>query len=341
MDWEVVMPSVRRVVELLTQRWQVLRQRVYLLDLLMRTIEAFTERRGTTYAAAMSYYTLFSFLPLLIFILSIVGLILRDPERQAAVTRAVLEALPTGLSDEVRQTVADGVQEILDRISRSEHGLLGLIALLGMAWSASTMFTALRRALNAAFGFPERRSAVTGKAWDLAGVFGVLVLLPFSFIFAALVYLIVLIVAGLSAYFTRLLFSENPPSGLPTDVTARLLSQGLSYTTSFVVMLAIYRFTPDRHLPFRRLWPAAALAALGLEVVKIGFGIYLRRFGGFQAVYGALGTAAGFLIFVYIVATIVIFVAVFTSVRQSDKSEKPNPPTPFPRRKGGVQSNDG
>lgn len=314
------MPSVRRIVEHLTQRWQQLRQRVYLLDLLMRTIEAFTERRGTTYAAAMSYYTLFSFLPLLIFVLSIVGIVLRDPERQAAITRAVLEALPTGLSDDVRLTVADGVQEILDRISQSEHGLLGLIALLGMAWSASTMFTALRRALNAAFGYPERRSAVRGKAWDLAGVFGVLILLPFSFLFAVFVYFVVLIFAGLSAYLTRLFFSDNPLSGLPTNELTRLLSQGLSYATSFVAMLAIYRFTPDQHLSIRRLWPAAALAALGLEVVKIGFGIYVRRFGGFQAVYGALGTAAGFLIFVYIVATIVIFVAVFTSVRLSDKS---------------------
>jgi membrane protein len=336
MDRDVVMPSVRRIVEQLQQRWRQLTQRVYVIDLLVRTFQTFTERRGTTYAAAMSYYTLFSFLPLLIFILSIVGLILRDPETQARVTRAVLEALPTGLSDEVRQTVADGVQEILDRISRSEHGLLGLIALVGMAWSASTMFTALRRALNAAFGFPERRSAVRGKAWDLAGVFGVLVLLPFSFIFAALVYVIVLTVAGLSAYLTRLIFSDNPLSGLPTNEMTRLLSQGLSYATSFVVMLAIYRFTPDQHLPIRRLWPAAALAALGLEIVKIGFGIYLRRFGGFEAVYGALGTAAGFLIFVYIVAAIVIFVAVFTSVRLSDRSGKPNPPAPFPRKEGGA-----
>jgi membrane protein len=284
----------------------------------------------------MSYYTLFSFLPLLIFILSIVGLILRDPERQAAVTRAVLEALPTGLSDEVRQTVADGVQEILDRISRSEHGLLGLIALVGMAWSASTMFTALRRALNAAFGVPERRSAVRGKAWDLAGVVGVLILVPFSFIFAVFVYFIVLLFAGLSAYLTRLFFSDNPLSGVPTNEVTRLVSQGLSFATSFVAMLAIYRFTPDQRLPIRRLWPAAALAALGLEVVKIGFGIYIRRFGGFEAVYGALGTAAGFLIFVYIVATIVIFVAVLTSVRLSDKAEKPNPPPPFPRREGGA-----
>jgi membrane protein len=336
MDREVAMPSLRRVAEQLEVRWQQLMRRVYLIDLSVRTFQAFTQRRGTTYAAAVSYYTLFSFVPLLIFVLSIVGLILRDPETQATVTRAVLEALPTGLSDEVRQTVADGVQEILDRISRSEHGLLGLVALAGMAWSASTMFTALRRALNAAFGLPDRRSAVTGKAWDLAGVVGVLVLLPLTFIFAALVYLIVLTFAGLSAYLTRLVFSDNPLSGLPTNVATRLLSQGFSYATSFIAMLAIYRFAPDQRLTLRRLWPAAALAALGLEVVKVGFGIYLSRFGGFEAVYGALGTAAGFLIFVYIVAAIVIFVAVFTSVRLSDKAGRPNPPAPFPRREGGA-----
>ncbi|MGH2601249.1 MAG: YihY/virulence factor BrkB family protein [Dehalococcoidia bacterium] len=309
------MRQARQEIERLSAR----ARRIYLVDLLVRTVQAFTERRGTTYAAAMSYYTLFSFLPLLIFVLSIVGIILRNPETQESVTRYVLDALPTGLSAEVRQTVAVGVQDLLDRISRTEHGLLGVIALLGMAWSASTMFTALRRALNAAFGIPDRRSAVKGKAWDLAGVLGVLVLVPLTLLFAALVYLIVLFVAGLSTYLTRLIFSDDPFSGLPTNEATRLLSQVLSYATSFVVMLAIYRFAPDKHLSIRLLWPAAALAALGLEVVKVGFGIYLRRFGGFEAVYGALGTAAGFLIFVYIVAAIVIFVAVLTSVRLQDR----------------------
>jgi membrane protein len=312
------MASVRQARQEI-ERLSARARRIYLVDLLVRTVQAFTERRGTTYAAAMSYYTLFSFLPLLIFVLSIVGIILQNPETQESVTRYVLDALPTGLSTEVRETVAVGVQEILDRISRTEHGLLGVIALLGMAWSASTMFTALRRALNAAFGIPDRRSAVSGKAWDLAGVLGVLVLVPLTFIFAALVYLIVLFIAGLSAYLTRLVFSDNPLSGIPTNEATRILTQILSYAASFVVMLAIYRFGPDRHLPIRLLWPAAALAALGLEVVKVGFGIYLRRFGGFEAVYGALGTAAGFLIFVYIIAAIVIFVAVLTSIRLQDR----------------------
>jgi membrane protein len=191
---------------------------------------------------------------------------------------------------------------------------VGIVALVGMAWSASTMFRALRRGLNIAFGVPEQRSAVAGKAWDLASVAGLLVLIPIGIIVTALLLFLLLLIAGAGLYLTRLVLSDQMEQQIPSAAIGRGIAQFGSYANSFVLVLLLYRFGPDRRLPMRMILPAAALAALGVEALKFGFSIYLSRFARFEAIYGALSTAAGFLLFVYILSCIILFVAVLTSV---------------------------
>ena len=291
-------------------RWWGMSRRVYVVDLLARTSEEYARRRGSTFAAALSYYVLFSFFPLLIFIVSVLGFAVRDPEAQEEITRTLLNTLPAGVD------LQENIVNVVGEVKRTGHGLLGIAALLGTAWSASSMFTALRRALNSAFGVPEPRSFIRGKALDLARVVGVLVVLIVTLV---AVFLVVFVVtAGL--VLGQMLLPRQLIGVLPLDLAARLFVFALSYATSFAMMLLVYRLVPDRRLRVRDLWLGAALAGLGFEAAKFGFGLYLANFGRYEEVYGALGSGVAFLAFVFIVANVMLFVAVLTSLRLADRA---------------------
>ena len=290
-------------------RWWGMSRRLYVVDLLARSAQEFSRRRGSTYAAAMSYYVLFSFFPLLIFIVAVFGVVVRDEEAQVDVTRTILETLPAGVD------LQENVQNVIAEVARTGHGLVGAGALIGTLWTASGMFTALRRALNAAFGGPESRSFVRGKALDLAGVLGVLVLLPLTLLAIVLIAFVVALGIVLSQAVLPAGFIE----ALPLNFVGKAFFFLISFAISFVMMLLLYRIVPDRRLRWSDLRLGAALAALGFELAKLGFGLYLANFGRYQEVYGALGSGVAFLFFVFVVSNIVIFVAVLISERLADR----------------------
>lgn len=311
------MSSVERVRADLGHWWGMSR-RVYLVDLLARTATAYSLRRISTYAAALSYYVLFSFFPLLIFIVSVFGLVVRDPKAQIEVTQFILQSVPAGVD------LQGNINAVVAEVARTSQGPVGALALFGTFWTASGMFTALRRALNTAFDVPEARSFIKGKAMDLAGVFGVLFFLVVS-IFAIV---IVLFVVAVTVLLGQMVVPSRVVEQLPLDAAARSFYLMLSYATSYAIILLMYRVVPDRRLRLRDLWGGSALAALGFEVAKFGFGLYLARFGRFQEVYGALGTGVAFLAFVFVVANIVLFTAVLMSERVKDRrNAAPRPAT--------------
>ena len=308
------MAAVRRLGEGLGRWWEI-SHRVYLIDLLARTAREFTRRRSTTYAAALSYYVLLSFFPLLIFIVAVLGLVLRDPEAQESITTSLLQALPAGLD------MQQNTENVLREVGRTNHSLVGIAALLATGWSASTMFTALRRALNVAFDSPDQISFIRSKARDLAGVVGTLVFL----VAMVMVLFVVLFVVTLGLVLGQMVLPNEVIEILPLGVAGRLFFLLLSYLVSFASVLVVYRIVPDRRLRLRDLWPGAALAAAGFEAAKFGFGLYVSTLGRFQEIYGALGNAVAFLAFVFLVANIVLFAAVLISVRLRDLGASSTP----------------
>ena len=119
-------------------------------------------------AAAISYYVLFSLFPLLIFLVGIMGLVLRDESIQQDVIDGVLDMVPLS-ETEGRNDVTEAVRGVAGVGS----GALGVFGLIGMAWAGSSMFGVMRRSLDRAFGAERRRPFVQQKLLDLAMVLGV------------------------------------------------------------------------------------------------------------------------------------------------------------------------
>src|SRR6202158_2445766 len=114
----------------------------FLKDLLWNTGKRDYADNCPQLAAAITYYVIFSLFPLLIFVVGIASLFL-NTNLQNDIVNEVLKDIPLS-QGEGRNTVQNAVKAI----SGPNATVIGLIGLLGMLWAGSSMFTAVRRALN-------------------------------------------------------------------------------------------------------------------------------------------------------------------------------------------------
>lgn len=176
-------------------------------------------------------------------------------------------------------------------------GLLGLVGVVTLFWSASGMMAALRHGLNAAWKVERRHSFVRGKLIDLALVAAVDVLVLLSIgltLFRPLVSGLLDDASALDAAFSSWL------AGAVVGVVAPL-------AVSFAALVAIYRFVPASLPRLPDVLVGAAAAALGLRVLEAGFAVYVSRFADYDVVYGSLATVVAFLFLVYLSASVVLF----------------------------------
>ena len=96
-----------------------------------------------------------------------------------------------------------------------------------------------------------------------------------------------------------------------------LLAQGVNLLLSFafitVIFAMIYKIMPRARVQWRDVWIGAAFTALLFSIGKFGIGLYLGR-GSTASSFGAAGSLAVLLIWVYYSAMILFLGAEFTQV---------------------------
>lgn len=259
------------------------------MDALFRAGERFQRDDAMTYAAATSYYVLFSLFPVMIFAVTVFGMVVRDPTLQERTVNAMVGAVPAGFD------IRAEISRVITDVSASSSPLLAAVGVLGTAWTASHMFTALRRSLNLAFGIESERGYLRGRLTDLLNLPVIMALALIS------------VSATAAVRILEAQFSEWLRETTLTQWTWNAIYFALPYLLSFAAFLMLYRVLPNTRQPFRYLAAGAAFSAIGFELVKAGFSVYVQNFGNYQEVYGALGGVVAFLFFVFIQANVVIF----------------------------------
>ncbi len=257
--------------------------------LLRRSYHEFREDHCQQMAAAISYHLLFSLFPLAIAAVGVLGLFTSDPAARDRVTQRVVDVVP--LTGTGRQQLHD----LLGSVSGTA-GALGLIGLLGVLWSASGVMAAVRTALNVAWDTDQRRPFVRGKAVDLMLVAGALLVVGSA--------LGITIVTSLAQRQTRHVPEVlRPLAGAFASVAAFLTALALL----FLVFLLLYRVVPAVSTRMRDVWPGALVAALGFELVQLGFSVYVSNFANYNKVYGSLGAVIAFMFYVYLSSAAFLF----------------------------------
>ncbi len=85
--------------------------------------------------------------------------------------------------------------------------------------------------------------------------------------------------------------------------------------TSIAVIGLIYHHGVPRTQPWHRVLPGSVLATVLWFVSTVVFGVYLRRFGNYDVIYGSVATAIALLIWLYLVSMVILIGAEFNAVR--------------------------
>jgi Virulence factor BrkB len=124
-------------------------------------------------AAAISYHVLFSLVPFVALLISVLELVLPDATQESVVSWLVgVASLPAGLADSVDAAIED---------AGPPATVAGAVALAGLLWGASGMMSSVRSAFRAIWGSEADRPYLRGKLVDLLLVLGAGVLVVSAF----------------------------------------------------------------------------------------------------------------------------------------------------------------
>ncbi len=289
--------------------------------MLTRAAKVYSAEHCSSFAAAIAYYALLALFPLAVFAVSLAGYLLRgDPQAQERIVNLIMDNLPLDSQS--------GRQQLHDQLAAVTQGRvgLGLLGLLGTAYSASALFGAVRIALSAVFNVQRPRPLVQGKLLDLGMTLALGLLLFLSL--------------GLTAVVTVVLRLAQDLFGGLAPLMSVLVTIGqflVVPAVTAVICLILYTVVPRAGVRWRDAVPGAVLAAVAFEVLKLGFAQYVAHFGNFDAVYGALGFVIVFLLFAYLSAQIVLFGATVTRAYSEVQAGIVTPAQPtVPKRPAGL-----
>lgn len=271
-----------------------------LIYLLKETFAEWSEDKATRLAAALAYYTSFSLAPMLVIIISIAGLF----GGQDAIHGYVMDQVNNLLGPQGGEFVASMIQNASHAKTGTVATILGLVTLL---FGALGVFGELQNALNTIWEVkPKPIKGLVNSLWHYI----VKRVLSFTMLIVIVFLLLVSLVvsAGLSAlgdYFGN------------TFAIPELILQVINFVISFalitVLFALIFKYLPDAKIRWRDLWLGAAFTALLFTIGKFAIGLYLGK-SNVGTTFGAAGSLALILIWVYYSSQILFFGAEFTQV---------------------------
>lgn len=265
--------------------------------MLVETAKGFIRHDSMSLAAAVAFYTSFSFAPLVLLVIAVGGLLGHASEQ------SLLSAMDEQLGPRAAE-VALAVKESSERDGEQTGTLRWIASLALLLVSSSAIFGQLQASLNIIWEVKASpRSGIL--AWIRKR------LLSLGMVLAALFILLVSLV--LTALIEQIL-----PRGAST--LARVSEFGASFVVSTLLFGAIYRVLPDTHISWKAVCRGALLTGALFSVGKFILAMYLDRSDVADSYGSAAGSIVALLVWVYYSCIILFVGAEFTRVT-SDKSD--------------------
>ena len=264
-----------------------------------RVIQEMGEDDASHMAASVSFYAVLSIFPLVLALMAIIGWVAGSQSRQDELVEFVVGNLP-GSEQFVRESV-EGVRRL--------RGAVGVVAVLGLFWSASAVFGSITRVVNRAWDVSENPPFYKNKPRQLVMALGVGVLFVAS--------------VSLTSFVQWASTIEIGGQTMTDILGGQIVAVALRFPAliiSFSIFLAIYKFLPNTKTYWRFVWVGALLAAVLFEGSKGLFLWYLENFARFDQLYGNLASVVILMVWTYISAIILIAGAEFSSEYERIKS---------------------
>lgn len=250
-------------------------------------------------AAAMTYTTLLSLVPLIAVMLAIFSVFPIADKVSLEIQNFVFQNfVPT--SGDVLQSYLEEFSSKAAKMTGTGFLFLILVAIMLMA--------SIDRAFNAIWHVKRKR----GLMKMFLVYWSVLSLGP----------LLIALSIAVTSYIISLPLLNDAASSV---VVGKLLSFTPVFVSSLAFML-LYAVVPNRTVPLKHAFAGGLVAAILFEIAKRGFGFYVTNFPTYEAIYGALATIPIFLVWLYISWLITLFGAEFTYCLSIFKRQKGSSP---------------
>jgi membrane protein len=287
-----------------------LRARYPWLDHLVRAGTRYTDHHGDHYAAAITFFSILSLVPLLMIAFAVAGYVLFfNPNLLNEIREAITAAFPPNLADTINPIIDQAIAQ------RNTVAAFGLLAALysGIGW-----MTNLREALSEQWAqAPDPPALPKRLVLDLVALLGLGVALVGSFAITGLA----------SGFAADVLAFLGLADQAWAQLMLRVLGLALGLIANFGVFLWVIARLPRQHTPLRSAVKAAAFGAVGFEVLKQIMTVYLASVttSPSGAVFGSL---LGLLIFVNFASRFVLFVTAWAATAKG--VEEAPAPVPAP-----------
>lgn len=251
------------------------------LKLLQLAINKIGKDELSTRSAALSYYFLLAIFPMLLFLVSLVG-VFAGPGSQ------LRESIISGLGRLAPGSASTLVQGVINQTFRNSNGIKLAAGILGALWAASGGMDAVVVSLNVIHGVTEtrpwwkQRLTIIGLTLTLAGLIIVAVVLV---LYGGKIGQAIAVHIGLGDAFR---------------IAWKVLQWPVSFAAMFLSFSVVYYFAPNLE---ERKWywvTPGAVAGVGLWLIaSLGFRLYLHFFNNYSATYGSLGAVIILMLWLY------------------------------------------
>jgi membrane protein len=239
-------------------------------------------------AAQVGFYFMFALFPLLLFLVSIFGIVLeKSDDLRHELFVYLRQIMPGSALELVEKTLAEVMQG-----SSGGKLTLGFVVAL---WSASAGIDSVRTALNSVYKLKETRAYWKTKLSSLVLTLGIALLIS--------------VALGIIFYGSQFLSLVLGYMSLP--IPSPLFLQILSFIVVGVVLTLtfalLYSFVPN-HVPFEWHWitPGAVVAIVLWVTASLSFRFYLHYFDSYAKTYGSLGAIIILMLWLFITALAII-----------------------------------
>jgi membrane protein len=264
------------------------------LGVFKRTVSEFREDNLTDWAAALTYYGVLSIFPMLLALVSILGLI------GTSATQPLLDnlgGLAPGPAKQILTSALQGLQK-----SQGAAGIMVIVGLVLALWSASGYVAAFMRASNAIYDIGEGR-----PIWKT---------IP-TRLGVTLVTVILLAVCAVAVVVTGPLAKQvgNVVGLGGAAVTAWDIAKWpvLIVIVSFMFALLYWAAPNVKHPKFHWISPGGVLAVLIWIVASAAFAFYVANFSSYNKTYGSIGGVIAFLTWLWISNVVILLGAEFNA----------------------------
>ena len=297
----------------LNRPWDRLPQNSFFF-LVRHLVEQYFDHKVNRSAAAMTYYLVFSFFPLITLGSSILSFLQLPPDFTAGQVQGILPP-----------QVVDIVSSFLGHVNQTPSGGLFAFSLIFSLYSPMRAADYLLECIGVAYNTENHRSA-----WKHTLI---VVLFTISLPIMLLVSLVVLVMGEnlLTFLSLHLPIAEHQIS---LWVNRRFLYLA---AIIFAVLCALYWLGPGIRPRVRHVLPGAAAAMVALLAISMGLSYYVENIGNYSVVYGSLGAIMVLLLWLYLSSMALIMGAEFNRAlgklrgervwAREKREQPPAPPT--------------